>query len=117
MGLTGPPGKSGEPGPKGPAGRDGSSGPQGIMGPPGPRGSTGEPGKAGPPGSPGPSGPPGPPGESMGYDAAALAAILGQGQTKVCKLETRKVFENNLIIISRVLILWLEMTHLASSLN
>lgn len=83
MGLTGPPGKSGEPGPKGPAGRDGSPGPQGIMGPPGPRGPSGEPGKAGPPGSPGPAGPPGPPGESMGYDAAALAAILGQGQTKV----------------------------------
>ena len=53
------------------------------MGPPGPRGSQGESGKAGPPGSPGPAGPPGPPGESMGYDASALAAILGQGQTKV----------------------------------
>ena len=82
MGLQGVPGKSGEPGPKGPAGRDGSSGPQGIMGPPGPRGNAGEPGKSGPPGAPGPAGPPGPPGESMGYDAAALAAILGQGNSK-----------------------------------
>jgi collagen type II alpha len=30
----------------------------------------------------GPPGPPGPPGESLGYDAATLAALLGQSQTK-----------------------------------
>jgi collagen type II alpha len=30
----------------------------------------------------GPPGPPGPPGESMGYDAAALSALLGQGTSK-----------------------------------
>lgn len=30
----------------------------------------------------GPPGPPGPPGESSGFDAAALAAMLGQGSTK-----------------------------------
>merc|ERR1719244_70314 len=57
-GVAGPPGPVGEPGPKGPPGRDGGPGVQGIMGPPGP------------------------PGESMGYDAAALAALLGQGQSK-----------------------------------
>ena len=42
----------------------------------------GEEGKRGPPGERGASGPPGPPGESTGYDAAALAAMLGQGNTK-----------------------------------
>jgi hypothetical protein len=36
--------------------------------------------------APGPAGPPGPPGESMGYDAAALAAILGQGSSKVIQI-------------------------------
>lgn len=30
-------------------------------------------------GAPGPAGPPGPAGESLGFDAAALAAIMGQG--------------------------------------
>ena len=39
-------------------------------------------GKKGPPGETGSPGLPGPPGESSGYDAAALAAMLGQGQTK-----------------------------------
>ena len=81
-GSSGPPGPPGEPGQKGPPGRDGGLGPQGIMGPPGPRGPSGEEGKYGPVGAPGPPGPPGPPGESMGYDAAALAALLGQGQSK-----------------------------------
>lgn len=81
-GQAGPPGPLGEPGQKGPPGRDGGIGPQGIMGPPGQRGPGGEEGKSGPSGSPGPAGPPGPPGESMGYDAAALAALLGQGQSK-----------------------------------
>merc|ERR1711915_296969 len=81
-GVAGPPGPGGEPGPKGPPGRDGGPGVQGIMGPPGPRGPSGEEGKSGPLGPPGPAGPPGPPGESMGYDAAALAALLGQGQSK-----------------------------------
>jgi len=44
---------------------------------------TGEAGKMGLTGAVGPPGPPGPPGESLGYDAAALAALLGQGQSKV----------------------------------
>lgn len=79
-GEMGPPGKDGEPGPRGPAGRDGNPGPQGLSGPPGNRGSPGSDGKTGGLGNPGPPGPPGPPGDSIGYDAAALAAILGQGQ-------------------------------------
>ena len=37
-------------------------------------GSPGKPGMPGPPGSPGPSG-----GDSLGYDAASLAAMLGYG--------------------------------------
>jgi collagen type II alpha len=57
-------------------------GPPGLMGAPGPRGPSGEEGKRGPPGELGPPGPPGPPGESSGYDAAALAAMLGQGTSK-----------------------------------
>jgi collagen type II alpha len=65
------------------AGRDGNPGTPGLPGPPGQRGPPGEEGRHGQPGSPGPPGPPGPPGESIGYDAAALAALLGQGQTKV----------------------------------
>ena len=40
------------------------------------------PGKKGPPGDTGSPGIPGPPGDSSGYDAAALAAMLGQGSTK-----------------------------------
>jgi len=42
----------------------------------------GEEGKRGPPGERGEAGPPGPPGESTGFDAAALAAMMGQGNTK-----------------------------------
>merc|ERR1719431_380197 len=76
MGLTG------EPGQKGTTGIEKGLGPQGIMGPPGQRGPSGEEGRPGTPGTAGLQGPPGPPGESMGYDAAALAALLGQGQTK-----------------------------------
>lgn len=58
-------------------------GPAGPTGAPGPRGSPGDQGRPGAPGVPGSAGPPGPPGEPLGYDAAALAAILAQGQTKV----------------------------------
>lgn len=58
-------------------------GPPGPIGPTGPRGMPGEPGKPGLPGPSGPPGPPGPPGESLGYDAAALAALMGNGQAKV----------------------------------
>lgn len=67
---------------------DGVSGPMGMDGPPGPRGQSGEEGKRGPPGERGMPGPPGPPGESIGYDAAALAALLGQGNSKVSRLES-----------------------------
>jgi collagen type II alpha len=42
----------------------------------------GEEGKRGTPGERGESGPPGPPGESTGFDAAALAAMMGGGNTK-----------------------------------
>lgn len=79
-GNSGAPGKDGEPGARGPPGRDGNPGPQGLPGPPGPRGESGDNGKPGPPGSPGPAGPPGPPGDGLGYDAASLAALLGQAQ-------------------------------------
>lgn len=81
-GNDGTPGKPGEPGSRGPPGMDGVSGPMGMDGPPGPRGQSGEEGKRGPPGERGMPGPPGPPGESTGYDAAALAALLGQGNSK-----------------------------------
>ncbi|CAG2065472.1 unnamed protein product, partial [Timema podura] len=81
-GPQGPPGKDGEPGPKGMTGRDGNPGAQGFSGPPGPRGPQGEEGRPGQPGSSGPPGPPGPPGDNLGYDAAALSALLGQGQNK-----------------------------------
>lgn len=64
-------------------GRDGNPGPPGLSGPPGPRGPAGEGGKDGAPGGPGPPGPPGPAGEPLGYDAAALAALLSQGTSKV----------------------------------
>lgn len=79
QGEMGMPGKDGEPGSRGPAGRDGNPGIQGIMGQPGPRGYSGNDGKAGPMGHSGPPGPPGPPGESIGYDAASLAALMNQG--------------------------------------
>merc|ERR1712142_1457828 len=52
------------------------------IGAPGPRGMAGEEGKRGTPGERGEAGPPGPPGESTGFDAAALAAMMGQGNTK-----------------------------------
>lgn len=82
VGHPGPPGSPGPAGPRGPPGRDGSQGPQGLVGAPGPRGPQGEAGKPGTPGNPGPAGPPGRPGEPFGYDAAALHAIMGQGQVK-----------------------------------
>ncbi|TGZ53900.1 Collagen alpha-2(I) chain [Temnothorax longispinosus] len=82
-GLPGPPGKDGEPGIRGNPGREGNPGPIGPAGNPGPRGPAGEEGRHGSPGLPGPPGPPGPPGEiGFGYDAASLAALIGQGQTK-----------------------------------
>lgn len=81
-GVAGAPGKPGDIGMRGPQGRDGNPGPQGQPGQPGPRGYSGSDGKPGPMGSPGPAGPPGPPGETLGYDIAALTALLGQGQTK-----------------------------------
>jgi len=61
---------------------DGDAGLPGLIGPSGPRGPQGEEGKRGPPGERGLPGPPGPPGESTGYDMAAIAAALGQGNTK-----------------------------------
>ncbi len=93
-GPTGPPGdkgppgndgnngKPGEQGARGPPGLDGSVGAPGMIGAPGPRGMQGEEGKRGPPGERGMAGPPGPPGESTGFDAAALAAMMGQGNVK-----------------------------------
>lgn len=81
-GIPGQPGKVGEMGMRGPQGRDGNPGPIGPPGQPGPRGYNGGDGKPGPIGAAGPPGPPGPPGESVGYDVAALTALLNQGQTK-----------------------------------
>ncbi|XP_046811584.1 collagen alpha-2(I) chain-like [Lucilia cuprina] len=81
-GVPGAPGKPGEMGMRGPQGRDGNPGPAGQAGPPGPRGYNGNDGKPGPMGPAGPPGPPGPPGETLGYDVAALTALLNQGQTK-----------------------------------
>jgi len=81
-GTSGTNGEPGTPGSRGPMGMDGAMGPPGLMGAPGPRGPSGEEGKRGPPGELGPPGPPGPPGESSGYDAAALAALLGSGNSK-----------------------------------
>ncbi|GIY03063.1 collagen alpha-1(II) chain, partial [Caerostris extrusa] len=69
-------------GPKGPPGNPGNPGPPGMLGLPGPRGSTGESGRDGPAGQSGPPGPPGPPGPGFQYDAAALAALMSQGQVK-----------------------------------
>lgn len=51
-----------------------------FLGSPGPRGPSGSDGKSGVSGPQGPIGPPGPPGESIGYDAATLAALLGHAQ-------------------------------------
>lgn len=79
LGMTGLPGKDGEAGPRGSPGRDGNPGPPGLSGSPGGRGFPGEIGKIGSQGMPGPPGPPGPPGDGFGFDAANLAAILGQG--------------------------------------
>merc|ERR1719422_377431 len=101
-GLQGPPGESGAAGSRGPMGMDGAMGPPGLMGAPGPRGPAGEEGKRGPPGELGPPGPPGPPGESSGYDAAALAALLGGGNTKgpdpLSSDEPMRVFPGDLTI-------------------
>lgn len=80
LGNPGPPGKDGEAGPRGFPGSDGSPGTPGLPGSTGERGVPGDNGKVGPQGSPGPPGPPGPPGDGLGYDAASLAAILGQAQ-------------------------------------
>lgn len=55
------------------------------MGPPGGRGSPGEPGRHGAPGPAGPPGPPGPAGEGLAYDAAAIAAMLQQGEDEIHK--------------------------------
>lgn len=83
VGVPGSPGKQGDAGMRGPQGRDGNPGPPGVPGQQGPRGLSGNEGKYGPPGAQGPAGPPGPPGETLGYDAAAIAALLQQqGQTK-----------------------------------
>ena len=82
QGNDGHNGKPGEAGPRGPPGADGNVGQPGMLGAPGPRGMNGEEGKRGPPGEQGLPGPPGPPGESTGFDAAALAALMGQGNTK-----------------------------------
>ena len=88
-GCDGPPPNVGGIGPElagGPGGREPDvGGPCREGGPPGmtgPRGMPGEEGKRGPPGEMGSQGPPGPPGESTGYDAAALAALMGGGNTK-----------------------------------
>lgn len=75
-GHEGGAGKPGDQGPRGLPGRDGIPGPAGHSGPPGPRGATGNDGKPGTPGQIGPAGPPGPPGEGIGYDVAALTAML-----------------------------------------
>ena len=81
-GVPGSPGKQGDMGMRGPQGRDGNPGQPGPPGPVGSRGYSGNDGKPGLMGQAGPPGPPGPPGESLGYDAAALAALLNQRQTK-----------------------------------
>lgn len=65
-------------GPRGPQGPPGNTGAEGATGQIGPRGPPGNDGKPGIVGSHGPPGPPGPPGESMGYDAATLAALFGR---------------------------------------
>ena len=82
LGTHGPRGESGGPGVRGTAGIDGDVGPIGLMGIPGLRGPQGNDGPKGPTGDVGPPGPPGPPGESIGYDAASLSMLMGQGKTK-----------------------------------
>merc|ERR1719225_2229820 len=82
IGPVGPRGDAGGPGARGTVGLEGSMGGVGLMGPPGPRGPQGDEGKRGPPGDLGPPGPPGPPGESVGYDAASLSMLVGQGNSK-----------------------------------
>ena len=82
MGTHGPRGEPGGPGIRGSVGIDGDVGAIGMMGIPGPRGPQGNDGKKGPPGDVGPPGPPGPPGESIGYDAASLSMLVGQGRPK-----------------------------------
>ena len=82
LGSPGPRGEAGGPGSRGVAGIDGEAGPLGMFGPSGPRGPQGDDGKRGIPGELGPPGPPGPPGESVGYDAASLSMLIGQGNSK-----------------------------------
>ena len=82
MGTHGPRGEPGGPGIRGSVGIDGDVGAIGMMGIPGPRGPQGNDGKKGPIGDVGPPGPPGPPGESIGYDAASLSMLVGQGRPK-----------------------------------
>ena len=82
MGNNGPRGEPGGPGIRGNSGIDGDVGAIGMMGIPGPRGPQGNDGKKGPSGDVGPPGPPGPPGESIGYDAASLSMLVGQGRPK-----------------------------------
>lgn len=82
MGTPGPRGEAGGPGIRGTVGIDGDVGAIGMIGIPGPRGPQGDDGKKGPPGDVGPPGPPGPPGDSIGYDAASLSMLMGQGKTK-----------------------------------
>merc|ERR1711935_314440 len=82
FGSPGGRGDNGGPGPRGPNGIDGSMGDIGMMGIRGPRGPQGDIGKKGPTGDVGSPGPPGLPGESIGYSAASLSALLGQGTSK-----------------------------------
>merc|ERR1712241_1300955 len=82
LGTPGPRGEPGVPGIRGTVGLDGDVGAIGMMGIPGPRGPQGNDGKKGPLGDVGPPGPPGPPGESIGYDAASLSMLVGQGRPK-----------------------------------
>ena len=72
---------------------DGNVGPPGLPGTPGPRGPQGEEGKRGVVGERGSPGPPGPPGEGMGFDMAALSAMMGQGNTKVRVIIMANVYE------------------------
>ena len=82
IGSLGPRGDAGGPGARGPTGIEGDIGGIGLRGSPGPRGPQGDDGKKGPGGDLGPPGPPGPPGESVGYDAASLSMLIGQGNSK-----------------------------------
>jgi collagen type II alpha len=82
IGPLGPRGDAGGPGARGSVGLEGGMGGIGLGGPPGPRGPQGDEGKRGQSGDLGPPGPPGPPGESVGYDAASLSMLIGQGNSK-----------------------------------